>query len=100
MLTMAMYKKKPVVIEACCLPQEGMLESLHQLRKWEEKGTQEPSSFYLSPDGKRIQIITLEGTMEAKGGDWIIRGLEGEFYPCKPSVFGKTYEPSQETHNV
>ena len=45
-------------------------------------------------DAKPNLIIpTAEGEMLASVGDWIIRGVEGEFYPCKPSIFAKTYEP-------
>jgi hypothetical protein len=42
---------------------------------------------------KAIVIETLEGTMIGEPGDWIIRGVNGEFYPCKPDIFAKTYEP-------
>ena len=42
---------------------------------------------------RRIRIPTLEGTMSANVGDWIIKGVNGEFYPCKPDIFEKTYEP-------
>jgi hypothetical protein len=44
-----------------------------------------------------IRIPTLEGDMRADAGDWIIRGTEGEFYPCKPSVFKRKYEPAYPT---
>lgn len=40
-----------------------------------------------------VEIKTLEGTMRAEIGDWIIRGVKGEFYPCKPDIFAATYEP-------
>jgi hypothetical protein len=40
----------------------------------------------------RIEIPTPEGTMTASPGDWIIRGVKGEFYPCKPDIFAATYE--------
>lgn len=40
-----------------------------------------------------IQIETLEGIMTASPGDWIITGVNGEQYPCKPDIFEKTYEP-------
>lgn len=40
-----------------------------------------------------LLITTLEGTMKAEAGDWIIRGVKGEFYPCKPDIFEQTYEP-------
>lgn len=38
-------------------------------------------------------IDTLEGTITASPGDWVIRGVQGEFYPCKPEIFAATYEP-------
>jgi hypothetical protein len=41
-----------------------------------------------------LEIPTLEGTMTATKLDWIIRGVNGEFYPCKPDIFEKTYEPA------
>lgn len=44
-------------------------------------------------DGEHLRIYTLEGTMTANPGDWIIRGTEGELYPCRPSVFARKYEP-------
>jgi len=40
-----------------------------------------------------VEIPTLEGVMRASPGDWIIKGVNGEFYPCKPDIFEKTYEP-------
>lgn len=42
---------------------------------------------------KELDIETLEGTMHANVGDWIITGVNGEQYPCKPDIFEKTYEP-------
>lgn len=44
-------------------------------------------------NGDTILIATLEGTMKASKGDWLIKGVSGEFYPCKPDIFEKTYEP-------
>lgn len=44
------------------------------------------------PYGEVIEIQTLEGTMLAVPGDWIIKGVKGEFYPCKPDIFAATYE--------
>jgi len=43
----------------------------------------------------QITIPTLEGLMTATDGDWIIRGIKGEYYPCKPDIFEATYEPVQ-----
>lgn len=45
------------------------------------------------PQYIEITIPTLEGDHIAKHGDWIIKGVNGEFYPCKPDIFAKTYEP-------
>lgn len=44
-------------------------------------------------DDDSAYIMTLEGRMEVSPGDWIIKEVEGEFYPCKPGIFDKTYEP-------
>jgi hypothetical protein len=44
------------------------------------------------PEGE-IYLDTLEGTMRADVGDWVIKGVKGEFYPCKPDIFEATYEP-------
>jgi len=45
--------------------------------------------------GSAIDIVTLEGTMRADPGDWIITGIKGESYPCKPEIFEATYEAVQ-----
>lgn len=75
------YRKKPVVIDALLLKES--VESQESVVKWcgGKKG----------PDGG-VYIDTLEGTMYAATGDYIIRGINGEFYPCKPDIFEKTYE--------
>ena len=53
--------------------------------------------FKVNGDGPfGIAITTLEGVMVASPGDWIIRGVQGEFYPCKPDIFEATYEPAGE----
>lgn len=82
---MGLYRKKPVVIEAF---------------KW---GTDlAPEWFKALEDVKlntasgSVFIATLEGTMEARMGDWIIQGVKGEVYPCKPDIFEATYEPVEE----
>jgi len=46
-------------------------------------------------DNRRIPVIsTLEGDMGVNSGDWVIKGVKGEFYPCKPNIFDSTYEPA------
>ena len=49
---------------------------------------------------KELIIQTLEGPMKAAPGDWIITGIRGEKYPCKPDVFDRTYEPAQEDEEL
>jgi hypothetical protein len=86
---MAKYRKKPVVIEARQLTVMNGLE----VSRWcggAMKHEAKPSD---STDVRYWLLIpTLEGAMEADIGDWVIKGVEGEFYPCKPSVFEATYE--------
>lgn len=52
----------------------------------------DPGLGYIPPMGT-LDIPTLEGTMTAQPGDWIIRGVQGEIYPIKPEIFAETYEP-------
>ena len=80
---MKQFRKKPVVIEACQLTQDNQLE----LMEW--IGIENRKTFW--PDGE-IDIVTLEGTMRAHPGDWIIKGVKGEFYPCKADIFKATYD--------
>lgn len=49
------------------------------------------------PDQWLPAIETIEGTMRVNPGDWIIRGVKGEFYPCRPDIFDATYEPVDES---
>jgi hypothetical protein len=78
---MPMFRKKPVVIEA---RQFAEVRDGSPICEW-CGGTNE-----VSPSV--IQIQTLEGEMLASLGDWIIKGVKGEFYPCKPDIFAATYE--------
>ena len=83
MLEPKQYRKKPVVVEAIC---------------WTGNNRDEVRSFLHGSaesyvyDVDTLEIATLEGTMRAPVGDWIIRGIKGEFYPCKPDIFEATYE--------
>ena len=77
-----MYRKKPVVIEA--IQWDGNLETLNVFPKEDT----EPVKLR---DGD-LYIQTLEGEMKASIGDFIIKGVQGEYYPCKPDIFEKTYE--------
>lgn len=80
---MPMFRKKPVVIEAVQF--DGTLASV--------EGMLIPSC---SQDlgSATLEIETLEGVMTAQPGDWIIKGVKGEFYPCKPDIFAATYDPA------
>ena len=77
------YRKLPVVIEA--IQFIGGKESARQILDW-VPGT----VWHYNHD--TLSLDTLEGRMSASKGDWIIRGVAGEFYPCKPNIFKKTYE--------
>jgi hypothetical protein len=82
------FRKKPVVIEA--VKWDGNLETLAPL--WEGCTTREVGQDFIEPD---LIIPTLEGEMRAKLGDWVIRGVKGELYPCKPDIFDATYEQAE-----
>lgn len=78
---MAQYRKKPVVIEAVQYTGDNYSE-VYKFLGWKDEGEM----------GEWFNIDTLEGVMTAKKGDFIIKGVNGEFYPCKPDIFEKTYE--------
>ncbi len=95
---MPRFKKKPVEIEAWqfTVPTDMSLAPMwieHAVTKWPEVGG---ISFEKVVDiGPCVVIKTLEGTMTAIPGDWIIRGVKGELYPCKPDIFEMTYSPAE-----
>ena len=80
---MKRYRKLPVVIEAAELTEKTEFD----VRQW---AVLEPTD--QNPSGVYWQIDTLEGVMTAIPGDYIIKGINGEFYPCKADIFAKTYE--------
>lgn len=81
------YRKKPVVIDA--VRWDGNLPTVEALMAG---STCKSVSQDLGDPG--LVIETLEGNMRAEVGDWIIRGVKGELYPCKPDIFAVTYEPA------
>lgn len=82
------FRKKPVVIEAIRIPLTP--ESL----EWGDLAVfLGPGKFTLQRDPLGLLIQTLEGEMRGDLGDWVIRGVQGELYPCKPGIFAATYEP-------
>lgn len=90
-----MYRKKPVVIEAI----QWTGTNLSEITAWVQP---DAPSFVRIPRGWKVQertpedvrliIPTLEGDHQASVGDFIIRGVKGEFYPCKPDIFAATYD--------
>lgn len=82
---MAKFKKKPVVIEAI---RYGGDENFNFVRIFVGNDT----PLHRLGDSM-LGIETLEGVMKVSPGDWIIKGIKGEFYPCKPDIFEQTYEP-------
>ena len=87
------YRKKPVVIDAFLL-NEGGLVGEDWFRDAVTKGDIIIHHFGThDPETAWCEIKTLEGTMIAKAGDYIIKGVNGEIYPCKSDIFEKTYEP-------
>lgn len=99
MATAQQYRKKPVVIDA--MRWEGgpaaasdvidwILATGQRAASWNPEQLDEDGNVVL---GEHIAIDTLEGTVRADAGDWIIRGVQGEHYPCKPDIFDATYEP-------
>lgn len=95
------YRKKPVVIEAMRWDGEHfepVLEFIYADDRWKEGlddgGYVNGPGIGYTPSLDTIDIPTLEGVMTAQPGDWIIRGVKGEVYPCKPDIFEATYEPA------
>ena len=90
---MTMYRKKPVVIEAIqWLPPDDDRSGVLEHRLFDKiKALGNGMDVAYAPDGTLL-IMTLEGVMCANHGDWVIRGVEGELYPCKPHIFAATYE--------
>ena len=78
------YRKKPVVVDAWRF----------DIAEWKDMCKRKiPSPFPVHPGrGGMPEIVTLEGVARVKHGDYIIRGVRGEFYPCNPGIFKETYE--------
>ena len=88
----AKYRKKPVVIDAILWTGCNLKEIIGFTGRHPSSGewTWEEFEKVVATDG--LKIFTLEGKMSADVGDFIIKGVEGECYPCKPGIFRKTYE--------
>jgi hypothetical protein len=94
------FRKKPVEINAVQWDGTNVEQALEFIADGHEDFGHLPSDGeYVSPGvghlpaAGQLVIPTIEGAMTASPGDWIIRGVQGEFYPCKPDIFDATYEP-------
>ena len=100
------FRKRPIVIEAFQMTKERLTKE----RRWDNSEWPDwlhqawnaelgkPGSLFVdqtTPTGADLRIETLEGDHHITWGDWIIRGVKGELYPCKPDIFEATYEPAE-----
>lgn len=93
---MPKFRKKPVTIEAVLFTGKNVAE----IEKFVGRHLDSAVVTVGNPtergyDVSTLTIPTLEGPLVATGGDWIIKGIKGEFYPCKPDIFEKTYEKAE-----
>lgn len=87
------FRKKPVEVDAMQVPDTDDMLAWGAIGAW--LNIHSVDFAIAGPDDgpfEGIDILTLEGTMRADLGDWIIRGVAGEFYPCKPGIFADTYD--------
>ncbi|ESH97825.1 gp9 [Salmonella enterica subsp. enterica serovar Agona str. 632182-2] len=93
------FTKKPVTISAIQWTGENLPAVIEFTGKHPRWGgwfaDMDEYVAHVRGDGNRFKIYTLEGVMDALPGDWIIRGVQGEHYPCKPDIFAATYEPAE-----
>lgn len=106
---MARYRKKPVEVEAMRLPVDATPTQAIEVYQWVEShiGSTQPAGdgpgyspigtgVTIDPSDGLMVIRTLEGDMKVSLGDWVIRGVHGEFYLCKSDIFAATYEPVED----
>lgn len=88
-VNMAQFRKKPVVIEAFRWTGGPDQE---EDPVWIKEAINQGKVYFQGGDSPYLTIETLEGAMRASVGDWVIKGIKGEIYPCKPDIFAATYE--------
>jgi hypothetical protein len=76
------FKKKPIIIDAIQYTGDNATEILHWMFPDLENDA----------EANELTIKTLEGEMKVSKNDWVIKGVNGEFYPCKPDIFDKSYD--------
>lgn len=81
------FRKRPIVVEA------WRVASRTSVPQWLTEALQRGDVRACEFRVDHLNVVTLEGTMRASPGDWIIRGVEGELYPCRSDIFAQTYEP-------
>ena len=92
---MPKFVKNPIVIEA--IQFDGSLESAKEICEWCKGTVSNPNVSYMTFKIERLidvedfMIHTLEGDMLVSPRDWVIQGIKGEYYPCKPGIFAETY---------
>lgn len=86
------FRKKPVIIEAIQWYGNNFDDVMNFMEDFHGSKLNYENAQELAFKTKELNIRTLEGVMTASLNDWIIKGVNGEFYPCKPDIFEKTYE--------
>lgn len=87
---MSKYRKKPVIIDAIQLTSESLMDCISFI--YPDISVIDHQTLITIRKNKFLYIETLEGDMKAQFGDYIIKGVQGEVYPCKPDIFEATYE--------
>ena len=87
---MSKYRKKPVIIDAIQLTSESLMDCISFI--YPDISVIDHPTLIAIRKNKFLYIETLEGDMKAQFGDYIIKGVQGEVYPCKPDIFEATYE--------
>ena len=97
------YRKKPIVIDAIIWNGNNLKEVMNFVNsefRYEPLTNYVTKKFTYSTMDNDLRIVTLEGLMKASIGDYIIKGVNGEYYPCKPDIFEKTYEKVDDMINT
>jgi len=87
------FRKKPIVIVIEAIQWDATPETFDKIKEMEGKEIDPLKMIVWHTAHGFLNIPTLEGNKTAKIGDWIIKGVANEFYPCKDSIFHATYEP-------
>lgn len=89
---MAKFRKKPVEVNAYQF-KGGVENDRFAFERWVfNHGGKTSNWFFDGTEYVSFAIVTLEGAMTVSKGDWVIKGVKGEFYPCKPDIFEATYD--------